>query len=126
MIMKVNIFSRTRNISANLEYIFFALLAHNTYDYSCNILINNLEGFEDPGYVFKVANKFSELFVVNCLISLVSSPHYLKIKIKSTKHGLSYSLKVIWGQSLKLHLIQSFVNYFLQKYYFLFKSSISW
>ena len=56
---------------------------------------------------YRVANKFSdtlnELFVVNCLISiffcentrwkLVSSPHYLKILIKSTKHGLSYSLK---------------------------------
>ena len=58
-------------------------------------------------FKYRVANKFSDtwnqLFVVNCLISnffcentrwkLVSSPHYLKILIKSTKHGLSYSLK---------------------------------
>ena len=56
---------------------------------------------------YRVANKFSdtlnELFVVNCLISkffcentrwkLVSSSHYLKLLIKSTMHGLSYSLK---------------------------------
>ena len=61
----------------------------------------------NPSAIYRVANKFSdtlnELFVVNCLISiffcgntrwkLVSSPHYLKILIKSTKHGLSYSLK---------------------------------
>ena len=57
--------------------------------------------------MYRVANKFSdtlnELFVVNCLISrffcentrwkLVSSSHYLKLLIKSTMHGLSYSLK---------------------------------
>ena len=63
----------------------------------------------DPGvnYLYRVANKFSdtlnELFAVNCLISiffcgntrwkLVSSSHYLKLLIKSTMHGLSYSLK---------------------------------
>ena len=57
--------------------------------------------------LYRVANKFSdtlnELFVVNCLMSKifwrntrwkwVSSLHYLKILIKLTKHGLSYSLK---------------------------------
>ena len=49
------------------------------------------------------SDTLNELFVVNCLISrffcentrwkLVSSSHYLKLLIKSTMHGLSYSLK---------------------------------
>ena len=56
---------------------------------------------------YRVGHKFSdtwnELFVVNWFISKkfwgntkwkkVSSPHYLKILIKLSKHGISYSLK---------------------------------
>ena len=57
--------------------------------------------------IYRVIHKFSdtwnELFVVNWFISKnfwektkwkkVSSPHYLKILIKLSKHGISYSLK---------------------------------
>ena len=59
----------------------------------------------DP--LYRVGHKFSdtwnELFVVNWFISnffwgntkwkKVSSPHYLKILMKLSKHGISYSLK---------------------------------
>ena len=57
--------------------------------------------------MYRVIHKFSdtwnELFVVNWFISKmfwgntkwkkVSSPHYLKILMKLSKHGISYSLK---------------------------------
>ena len=92
-----------------------------------------------------VANKFSdtlnELFVVNCLISklfcentrwtLVSSTHYLKNLIKSTKDGLSYSLKPDLRPISEITFVSPFDTepweFFLQKKcYFLFKSSLSW
>ena len=80
-----------------------------------------------------VANKFSDtlnqLFVVNCLISnffcentrwkLVSSPHNLKILIKSTKHNLSYSLKCDLRSISKITFVSPFVaepwEFFLPK-----------
>ena len=60
----------------------------------------------EPAY-YRVVHKFSdtwnELFVVNWFISKffwgntkwkkASSPHYLKILMKLSKHGISYSLK---------------------------------
>ena len=73
-------------------------------------------------WLYRVANKFSdtlnELFLVNCLISkffcgntrwkLVSSPHYLKILIKSTKHCLSYSLKRYLRPISKITFVSNF------------------
>ena len=96
-------------------------------------------------FVYRVANKFSdtldELFVVNCLISkfffgntrwkLVSSSHNLKILIKSTKHGLSYSLKCDPRPISKFTFVSHFDTepwefFSLKKCYFLFKWSLSW
>ena len=38
-------------------------------------------------------NWFISVFSRKCQMKKVSSPHYLKILVKSSKHGLSYSLK---------------------------------
>ena len=73
--------------------------------------------------IYRASNKFSdtlnELFVVNWLIShffcnntkwkVVSFPHYLKILLKSTKHGLSYSLKRDWKSISKITFVGGFV-----------------
>ena len=74
-------------------------------------------------YIYRVSKKFSdtlnELFVVNWLIShffcdntkwkVVSSPHYLKILLKYTKYGLSYSLKRDWKSISKITFVGGFV-----------------
>ena len=73
--------------------------------------------------IYRASNKFSdtlnELFVVNWLIShffcnntkwkVVSFPHYLKILLKSTKHGLSYSLIRDWKSISKITFVGGFV-----------------
>ena len=73
--------------------------------------------------LYRVSKKFSdtlnELFVVNWLIShffcdntkwkVVSSPHYLKILLKYTKYGLSYSLKRDWKSISKITFVGGFV-----------------
>ena len=81
-------------------------------------------------------------FVVNWLITnffcentkwkIVFSPHYLKILIKSTNHGLSYSLKRDWKSISKITFVSGFVlalliqnsNNFSQKLLFVFQISI--
>ena len=78
-------------------------------------------------YAYRASNKFSdtlnELFVVNWLIShffcnntkwkVVSFPHYLKILLKSTKHGLSYSHIHDWKSISKITFVSGFVLGFL-------------
>ena len=95
-----------------------------------------------------VANKFSytwnELFLVNWFISnffcentkwkKVSSPHYLKISSKLSKHGLSYSLKrdprsiskITFYANLRVSPIDTELSGLKNKCCLLFKSAISW
>jgi len=87
--------------------------------------------------VYRVVHKFSdtrnELFVANWLISKffwgnnkwkkVSSPHYLKIPMKLSKHGISYSLqrdprsisKITFYANLRVSPIDTELWYFFQK-----------
>ena len=88
----------------------------------CSLYFTVTLCFHTDGF-YRVSNKFSdtlnELFVVNWLIShffcdntkwkVVTSPHYLKILLKSTKHGLSYNLKRDWKSISKITFVGGFV-----------------
>ena len=86
------------------------------------IFLEKLQGRNNFN-IYRASNKFSdtlnELFVVNWLIShffcnntkwkVVSFPHYLKILLKSTKHGLSYSHIHDWKSISKITFVGGFV-----------------
>ena len=90
---------------SNLSNTFFFFLL----TYKCNIMpcLTGKIHILFLSYMYRVSNKFSytwnDLFLVNWFIShffcentkwkKISSPHYLKISSKLSKHGLSYSLK---------------------------------
>ena len=51
----------------------------------------------------------SHFFCDNTKWEVVSFPHYLKILFKSTKHGLSYSLKCDWKSIFKITFVGGIV-----------------
>ena len=86
----------------------------------------------------KFSDTWNELFVVNWFISnffwgntkwkKVSSPHYLKILMKWSKHGISYSLKRDLSSISKITFYTNLrVSHIGTKlWYLLFKSAMPW
>ena len=111
--------SKERSVEKRAHYINCVSIVHICHRSIQSILSSK----QEISLVYRVSNKFSdtfnELFVVNWLIShffcdntkwkVVTSPHYLKILLKSTKHGLSYNLKRDWKSISKITFVGGFV-----------------